>query len=239
MEIRAVICDLDGTLYDYDAAHASAFRALYRHVRELFGGVTEEAFASDHAAAMEVQRARTGGDRAAVHERLIRYQIMLEARGIPIRHAPDMVRAYWSAFLETMRPFPGAREAVLGLKADGLLIGVGTNMTAWYQYEKLRRLDLLDALDLIVTSEECGAEKPDGRLFHLCAEKAGCAPGACVFVGDDRERDALGARAAGMVPVWLCPDPVPERDGPVRDADGIWRIGSLAEARGLIRSLRG
>ena len=74
---------------------------------------------------------------------------------------------------EATRGAPGAAEALDGLKAMGLAEGIGTNMTADYQFAKLERLGLMERVDFLVTSEEAGAEKPDPRLFALCAEKAG------------------------------------------------------------------
>ena len=68
-------------------------------------------------------------------------------------------------------------------------------------------------VDFLVTSEELGVEKPDPRLFALCAEKAGVPPKVCAFVGDSLEKDALAARWAGMAGAWYCPkgsEPAPE-----------------------------
>ena len=68
-------------------------------------------------------------------------------------------------------------------------------------------------------SEEAGAEKPDPRLFALCAEKAGCAMEACAFVGDSLKGDILGAKAAGMMPIWL--------HAPAEPVDGVCRTETL------------
>lgn len=81
-------------------------------------------------------------------------------------------------------------------------------------------------VDFLVTSEELGVEKPDPRLFALCAEKAGVPPKDCAFVGDSLEKDALAARRAGMAGVWYCPkgsEPAPE-DVPV-----VRSLGELPE----------
>jgi beta-phosphoglucomutase-like phosphatase (HAD superfamily) len=56
-------------------------------------------------------------------------------------------------------------------------VGVGSDMTADWQFRKLERLGLLDRIDFAVTSEEAGVEKPAPGFFALCLEKAGCAPG--------------------------------------------------------------
>ena len=224
--IHAVIFDLDNTLYDFDTPHRVALDAMVAFA-ERAAGIAPERFQALQREAFDLQRRRCG-DCGAVHNRLIRCQLMLELAGKPIGPAPAMAGLYWSTLLEHMRPLPGAAETIDRLRAMGLAVGVGTNMTADYQFAKLERLGLLERIDFLVTSEEAGAEKPDPRLFQLCAEKAGCAPGECAFVGDSLKGDALGARDAGMRAVWLCREPGKEVP------DGVARIFSLDELPDLL-----
>ena len=81
--VRGVIFDIDNTLYDYDAAHAVAFQALTEYAQHTLG-VDPEEFESLHQRANQLLQARTGGDCAAIHNRLLRYQILLEELGKPI-----------------------------------------------------------------------------------------------------------------------------------------------------------
>ena len=200
--LKTVIFDLDNTLYDYDAAHAPAFAAVTAYVRREFG-IPAVRFAELHAEAQRTLVERCGANCAASHNRLIRYQILLEGQRLPIGHAPTMNALYWSTLMDAMRANPGALEALKALKARGLVVGIGTNMTADCQFEKLRRLGMMPFVDFIVTSEEVTAEKPDRKLFDCCVEKAGCAAAECAFVGDNLKADALGAIAAGMRGIWL------------------------------------
>lgn len=202
--IKAVILDIDNTLYDYDAAHAAAFRSLTEYAAEHFG-IAPEDFEALHREAYRVQRERCGTPCAAVHNRMIRYQIILEMLGRPFLPAREMDALYWETLMDNMRAFPGTREGLERLKALGLTVGVGTNMTADRQFDKLMRLGLGPYIDFMVTSEEVNAEKPDARLFRACAAKAGCEPSECFFVGDSLRGDVQGALGAGMKAVWFCP----------------------------------
>ena len=225
--IKAIVFDLDNTLYDYDAAHALAFQAVTDYAGRTFGLKAEE-FAALHKQGDRLLRERIGSVTASIHNRLLRYQVMLEETGQPVSHAPRMAELYWSVFLNVMAPYPGLKECMAELKSCGYTVGIGTNMTAEYQFAKLRRLGILEDMDFIVSSEETGAEKPDRKLFDCCFKKPGCEAGECLFVGDSLEKDAKGAQTAGMVPVGLCAEP---REGGVR------RIASLAELPALVRSL--
>lgn len=229
--IKALIFDIDNTLYDYDAAHEAAFQALAEDAGRSLG-LSAQQFSDLHREANRIQQARAGIPSAAIHNRLIRYQIMLEQIGEPISRAPQMSEIYWSTFLAHMRLTPGAEECLSFLKEACFMVGIGTNMTADYQYAKLERLGLLRYVDFMVTSEEAGTEKPDSRFFALCVEKAGCSAGECVFVGDSLRHDVLGAKQADLYPVWLCPDP---RQAEVPPGTG--RIRSLEELPDLLQSL--
>ena len=200
--MKAVIFDLDNTLYAYWPAHYAGFRALADYARDTLG-IGPEELSALHREGDRLLRARAGENAAAIHNRLIRYQLMLEKLGLPIFHAPRMERRYWESFFAEVKPEPGTRETLLELRRQGLRVGVGTNMTAAQQYTKLELLGLPDAVDFLVCSEEVSAEKPDRRLFDCCVEKAGCRPEECLFVGDDPERDVLAALRAGLRPVWL------------------------------------
>lgn len=231
MMIKALIYDIDNTLYCYDTAHEAALRALADAARRSLGVPAEE-FSALHQEAYRIQQERAGIQSAAIHNRLIRCQIILERLGQPVSHAPRMAEIYWSAFLSHMRPFPGTEASMAFAKAAGLAVGVGTNMTADYQFMKLERLGLMKYLDFMVTSEEAGAEKPDGRLFELCVKKAGCSAGECAFIGDSLQLDALGAKQAGLCPVWLCAG-ADRRSAP----PGVYCLPTLGDLPNLLRSL--
>ena len=51
-----------------------------------------------------------------------------------------------------------------------------------------------------------GLKVMDASAFALCAEKAGVLPEECLFVGDSRKKDVLGALNAGMHAAWYCPE---------------------------------
>ncbi|MFD0277611.1 HAD-IA family hydrolase [Kitasatospora sp. NPDC127111] len=74
-----------------------------------------------------------------------------------------------------------------------------TNATAWLD-EDLAALGLADLADAVVNSSRVGAAKPDPRIYHLAAERAGTTPGRCLFV-DDRPENVAAAARLGMTAV--------------------------------------
>lgn len=56
---------------------------------------------------------------------------------------------------------------------------------------------------VVTASAEAGCAKPDLRIFQLALERAGCAPGEAVMVGDRLDNDIAPAKRLGMKTVWV------------------------------------
>jgi putative hydrolase of the HAD superfamily len=54
-----------------------------------------------------------------------------------------------------------------------------------------------------VAAREVGALKPDPRIFLKSIEGTGLDVGEVAYVGDDPVMDVVGARSAGMHPIWI------------------------------------
>lgn len=203
--IRAVIFDIDNTLYSYDNAHEAAWEKLcaYAHTHL---DMNPAQFASCHKAAQQLVKERLGADCAALHNRQLRYQVLLEENGKPLYHAIAMNDLYWNTLIAAAQPNPGILECLEALKTQGVCLGIGTDMTIDYQLKKLVSLRMLPYFDFIVSSEEVNVEKPHEKLFACCAKKANVPAKDCLFVGDSLKKDVLGAKNAGMQALWYCPD---------------------------------
>lgn len=202
--IKAVIFDLDNTLYNFDAANEFGIRALAAYTEPVFGW--DYPRMKDLYEESREKLTERMGDVGSAHNRLLRFQNLLEEKKLPLHpHALEMAKAYWRGVLDNMAPSPGARKIMEELRRMGVRIGLGTDMTAYMQYEKLIRLGLMEYMDFIVSSEEAGTDKPGNAFFMLCARKAGCLPGECLFIGDNIVRDYGGAAAAGMQARWFIP----------------------------------
>ncbi len=59
--------------------------------------------------------------------------------------------------------------------------------------------------DFVVTASEAGAAKPDAKIFQLALAKGQVRARETVHVGDDPQRDVIGAGAVGMRTVWVNP----------------------------------
>lgn len=203
-QTKAVIFDLDDTLYDFKHCHNRVMPLLENYAREKLG-MEPALFRTEYKKMLEWQFDALP-KQAGCHSRAMRFQLLLESHGLPLRHANVLAELYWNSMLDIMTPFPGCVALFQNLRNRGISIGIGTDMTADWQLKKLERLGLLDYVSFFVSSEET-EEKPGSGMFLRCASKAAVPIDCCLFVGDNPKRDIKGAIDVGMPFLWIQPDP--------------------------------
>ena len=185
MAIKAVLFDLDNTLYDFSTVHRQALAALAEYGESRFD-VPARRFL------------------IACHNRIIICQRMLELLGLPSIVTPlELYETYWGTLLRIMKPRDGAIELLNRLHRRHVQTAIVTDMTAHIQHRKIAALGFAGVLDAMVTSEEAGVEKPNPKIFLDCLHKLQIKPQEALYIGDSFERDIIGAHAAGLLPFWL------------------------------------
>ncbi|HYN97733.1 MAG TPA: HAD family hydrolase [Pilimelia sp.] len=104
---------------------------------------------------------------------------------------------------DAYRLFADAADLLAQVAGGPVRLGLVTNGPADLQRDKLRCLGLDDVFDTVVISGEIGAAKPDPAPFLLALRRLAVQPSDAWHVGDSLASDVAGARAAGMLAVWL------------------------------------
>ena len=145
----------------------------------------------------------------------------------------DTAERVWqrvSATPKTMALYPDAQDVLTELSAEGLRLGVvsniGPELDNW-----LDRLGVADLLPVRATSTNTGANKPWPLIFEKALEWAGVSASEAVHVGDSVESDVRGALGAGIAPVLV------HRDGALPDIAGVRAVRSLSEAVAAVRAI--
>ncbi|MFI0897225.1 HAD family hydrolase [Streptomyces sp. NPDC020983] len=132
--------------------------------------------------------------------------------------------------------YPDVRPALSALREAGLWVGIAGNQTV-RAGGLLRGLDL--PADLIATSDDWGASKPDIAFFEHVIEAAPAAPGEILYVGDRLDNDIRPAARAGMLTALIRRGPwgTIQQNDPDAAAVATVRIDSLAELPDVVAKL--
>ena len=196
--IRAVVFDLDDTLYDYKKCNEIAEKYLFEMIETNFGVESTKVVDLLYDAKKQVKE-RLGENVAAAHNRLLYMQNICEQLGKnPLKYATIFYNAYWDTVLEEMECFEYVKPLFDSLQSRNIKIGVLTDLTSYIQYRKLNHLGLSDYVDFIVTSEEVGEEKPSEKMFNLVLKKMNVRADETIMVGDDFKKDIVGAEVLGI-----------------------------------------
>jgi FMN phosphatase YigB (HAD superfamily) len=100
--------------------------------------------------------------------------------------------------------FPPAHAATLVAVRRRFRVGIVTNFDDTHTvYQVLQRHGLLLRGEPVVVSDAIGLRKPRPEVFEVALRELDVPPTEACFVGDTYDEDVLGARAAGVCPVWL------------------------------------
>lgn len=187
--IRAVIFDLDDTLYPEQSFVFSGYRAVAQAFRTQFGDPDETV--------AELTRIFHSQDRR------LAFDALLERRGQPAD------REAVQAMIDLYRRHPPAislyddAEAALTRLRTRIKLGIITDGAAVMQEAKVAALSLQTRVDVVVLTEELGPGfgKPHPRAFELMAERLAIEPAACVYVADNAAKDFVAPNALGWMTI--------------------------------------
>jgi HAD superfamily hydrolase (TIGR01549 family) len=213
MMIRAVLFDLDDTLFDHQGCAREALAAVQRShdvLRATSFAVLERA----HAGFLEELHGDVMLGRVPLEEaRVERFRRLLLASGADAK--PDLSTALASTYRETYR---ASRRAVAGAAAlmsaikRRARIGIVSNNLLEEQQEKLQICGLDVFVDALIVSEEAQVSKPDPAIFRVALDRLEVEPSQAVMIGDSWPADVEGARAAGIRAIWFNPNDAPAPD---------------------------
>lgn len=195
--VRGICFDLDNTFWDVMPVIERAEAAMYDFLALRYPRVT---------AAMTVEMLRKARQETARAYPQMAHDFTFLRRQTLADHARDFGYAEAMAD-EAFEAFLQARNEVV--LYDDVLPGLDwlkqhfRLFTASNGNADLERIGLAHYFERSLSAREVGALKPDPALFHKVIEGTGLTPQQVVYVGDDPALDVVGARAAGMLPVWI------------------------------------
>jgi putative hydrolase of the HAD superfamily len=198
-KIKAVVFDLDDTLYFEPDYVISGFKAVAQYIAERHG-LDEQKVLTD---LMEILQ-REGRGRVFDHwiegERL---QDLLTP--------PELVTVYW-AHAPTISFYPDVEPTLKRLRAKGILLGIITDGNLLAQTNKVQALGVEDMVDLVICTDVRGHTywKPNPQVFIDALGSLNVRPTESVYVGNDPRKDFSGPEQIGMWAVHIERSPIGE-----------------------------
>ena len=129
--------------------------------------------------------------------------------------------------------YPGVREGVDYLKAQGYRVGCVTNKAAQFTLPLLKDLGIYDDFEIVVSGDDLPKKKPDPLPLLHAAEQLGIAPENAMMIGDSMS-DVKAARAAGFQIV--CVSYGYNHGEDIRNFEPDAVIDSMVELKGLLEN---
>lgn len=181
--IKAVVFDLDGVIVSTDEFHFQAWKKL----------ADEEG----------IPFTRHDNERLRGVSRMESLEIILEKSGKAYsekeKHAlAERKNDYYRTSLGQLSPrdiLPGVMDVLVGLRKNGIKIGIGSSSKNAGPI--LKAIGLGTTFDVVVDGTHISKSKPDPEVFTLAGQRLGVQPRECLVV-EDADAGVEAGLAAGM-----------------------------------------
>jgi len=204
---RALLLDMDDTVLAYSEGVADAWLrvcvrlapSLDRPPAEVYAAVERVRtwFWSD-----PLRHRRWRQDMTAAWAEIIRLASLQLGRD-PGPLAREAAVAFSADREASLRPFPGALEAIARWRGAGVRLALITNGAAGSQRAKVERFGLAPLFDCVLIEGECGVGKPDPRIYRRALDAIGADPADTWMVGDNLEWEVAAPQSLGIIGIWV------------------------------------
>ncbi len=196
--IQAVIFDLDDTIWNYTEADKFACMSVFNMMRNI---MKEEYPDLDVLYKKNVIDLKSSNNINNKHNKMIYFKRMFEQLNIPLQYLSNIMEEYKTNFESKLFPFEGIFELFSLLKQNNIKIGVLSNNHLQEQYSRLEKFSFIPYIDVIVTTDEIGEEKPSILPFLEMIHKLQVSPENIIMIGDNIQHDMIPAK---NVKIGLC-----------------------------------
>jgi putative hydrolase of the HAD superfamily len=195
--LRAVVFDLDNTLWDVDPVIARAEELWMTWLRENCPRIPARLTPNDmRAARLELAAREPHNAHDFTYLRIASLAQHARECGYDESIAEDAFEIFFAA-RNQLELFPDVRTALQRLRARYAL-GSLSNGNA-----DLGRIGVADLFDVSLNARSIGAAKPARRCFEHLVGALHLEPHQVIYVGDDPLLDVEAARAAGLKTAWM------------------------------------
>lgn len=185
--VRALLFDMDNTLFDLVGAQIAACRAVTRSL-----GVKEENLLFPY-----FLRPVHGFES---HENILDF---MQDRGIPVPGSYDRVRRiYEQEKIRAITPYPGVIDTLSLIQDRGLPMGIVTDAHSRDAVMRLEKAGLLPFFSCMVTYDLVRVKKPAHEPFIIALDMLKTTTDEVLLVGDSPRRDIEPGKTLGIRTVY-------------------------------------
>ncbi|ARK30049.1 HAD family hydrolase [Halalkalibacter krulwichiae] len=199
-----IIFDVDDTLYDQAQSFHKTVRKLFQEpfsdeeIDELYRAsrkYSEILFDQSEAGEITQFEWQTGRIMAACKD----FNIPIDTEKATIFHETYVTEQ------KNITLFPEVEELLNVLHKEGKQLGILTNGEEKHQAMKMKQLNLSRWIPAEMTfiSGSIGHAKPKREVFDFIEEKMDLDQTKTVYIGDNFEKDIIGAKQAGWQAIWM------------------------------------
>lgn len=209
MKYTDLIFDLYGTLVDI---HTEEDALVWEKTALYFGfygaGYTGEELKNAFRAAMSRREAQAGQSYECFPD-IPFEQVMAELfRAKGVEENADVLginaaQLFRISSIEYIKLYPHVPDALARLRKKGYRLWLLSNAQHVFTAYELRHLGLGEQMDGIYISSDYGCRKPDVRFYNALLAEQKLDVKQCLMIGNDRQTDIAGAKAAGMDTLYM------------------------------------
>jgi FMN phosphatase YigB (HAD superfamily)/ribulose-5-phosphate 4-epimerase/fuculose-1-phosphate aldolase len=191
MFYKGLLFDLDNTIYSYTKCHDLALDECINYlltICDMSYNILKNMYKS-----ISINLKNELQNTASSHNKSIYLKHLTEELNLNYLHSIKLNEIYWTIFYKNITPFDYVIDFIKWNKSKNIKIGIITDYETEFQILKLQKLNLLEYIDCIVTSEEIGIEKPSYKIFNTILNKMKLQTHEVIMFGDNFEKDIIGA----------------------------------------------
>lgn len=188
--VKAVIFDLDDTLYNELDYVLQGFRNVAEYLAKEYSIDVDEVHEQMCGILKEQGRGKIFDSVCEI------YHI-----DTPVKKLVEIYRAT----KPKLSFYPDAEEVISTLRKKNIGLGLITDGCSQVQHRKIDALCLSDLMDAVLATDDLGKDeegkpycKPNPKVYEVVLEKLQCKPQEAVYIGDNPQKDFIGAKALGM-----------------------------------------
>jgi len=201
MFFKYAFFDLDNTLYNYTECHNKALFFILEGISDKLNISIDEIQDKYDLISRSLKYELQGT--ASCHNKGIYIKQLLEEYNMNLDLSVLYEKSYWVKFYENLKCYDGVYDFIKWLKSNMIGIVILTDYETEHQIQKLKHMNLLPYIDKVITSEEVGKEKPSKQMFLTALHKVSAKPEEVIMIGDNYEKDILGARNMNIIPFYF------------------------------------